>query len=351
MEKRNNIKLVVVSISGDAPLRRRVRTLWLCFAIITAGLLFSGCENGKPGVKRVGILCGLDVFASTIDGFRAGMKDLGYIEGADIVYDIKRTNFDLPAQERILREFVAQKVDLMVVMPTEVAIAAKEVTQGTQIPVVFCQTNIEGADVVKSVTEPGGNLTGVRYPGPDIALKRLEILHELMPQAKVFWAPYAGNLALIPPQLTVLRPAAAEMGVTLMETPADSASDLLQDLKARDKAGDIGMDAILMIIEPLIRTPSVFPVIGEFAARHRIPMGGTMYSKGGYSTLFGVATENLAVGRLTAQQAHKVLSGMPASAIPVVSAESFFQLNYKVAQELGVNVPEGLLKQADEVVY
>lgn len=351
MEKNNNIKPLVASISGDAPLRRYVRTLWLCFAIITAGLLFCGCENGKPRVKRVGILCGLDVFATTVDGFRAGMKDLGYVEGTNIIYDIRHTNFDLPAQERILRQFVSDKVDLIVVMPSEVAKAAKEVTEGTGVPVVFCQTNIEGTNVVKSVVEPGWNLTGVRYPGPDLALKRLEILHELAPRAKFIWVPYARHFPIVPDQLALLRPAAAEMGLTLVEAPADRVSDLIQDLEARDKAGEIGIDAVLLISEPMGRTNALFPAMGKFASKHRIPMGGVMYSLEGYSTLFGLATENIAAGKLAAQPAHKVLSGIPPATIPVVSAESFFQLNYKVAQELGLNVPEGLLKQADEVVY
>jgi len=70
----------------------------------------------------------------------------------------------------------------------------------------------------------------------------------------------------------------------------------------------------------------------------------------GYSSVFGVATDNLAVGRLAAAQAHKVLSGVPAGTIPVVSAESYFQLNCTVARALGLEVPEGLLKQADEII-
>jgi putative ABC transport system substrate-binding protein len=309
-------------------LTRRGRCVLLCFVVLTAGLLLSGCNSRKPEIRRVGILCGLDVFLSTLNGFKAGMKELGYAEGDDIVYDIQSTNFDMVAQERILRKFVADKVDLMVVFPSEVTIAAKEVTQGAQISVVFCQTNIEGANVIESVPEPGGNITGVRYPGPDLALKRFEIFHELAPQAKVFWVPYARNLPIVPDQLAALRPAASKAGVTLIECPADSGSDLIQDLEAREKSGDVDIDAVLFISEPLARTPIVFKVIGEFAAKHHIPIGGVLYSLGEYSTLFGVATENLAVGRLAAQQAHKVLRGMPAGTIPVVSAESYFQINY-----------------------
>jgi putative ABC transport system substrate-binding protein len=320
------------------------------FALLLLKLIVSGCVEPQPKIFRVGILCGLNVFAPTVDGFRAKMAELGYLEGKNIIYDVQQTNFDQTAEERILRKFVADKVDLLLAFPSEVSVAAKAVTQGTNIPVVFCQTNIEGTDLIKSVPEPGGNITGVRYPGPDLALKRFEILHELAPQAKRLWVPYAKNSPIVADQLAVLRPAAAEAGVALVEVPADNAADLLADLARRAKAADIGIDAVLFISEPLARTPAVFMAIGEFADQHRIPVGGVLYSIEGFSTVFGVATDNLAVGKLAAQQAHKVLKGIPAGTIPVVSAESYFQLNYKIARELGLAVPEGLLRQADEII-
>ncbi len=326
------------------------RKLWIVLVTLVLGLLLSGCGDQKPKLNRVGILCGLDVFAPTIDGFKAKMTELGYLEGKTIAYDVQRTNFDSAAQERIIRKFVADKVDMMLVLPSEVSVAAKALTQGTDIPVVFCQTNIEGTDLIKSVPEPGGNLTGVRYPGPDLALKRFEILHELAPQAKRMWVPYAKDVPIVPDQLKVLRPAAAKAGVTLVEARADGPADLIADLETRAKAADIGIDAVLFISEPLARTPAVFTKIGKFAATHRIPIGGVLYSLEGYSTVFGVATDNIAVGKLAALQANKVLRGTPPGTIPVVSAESYFQLNYGVAQELGLKVPEGLLKQADEII-
>ncbi|HOI96623.1 MAG TPA: ABC transporter substrate-binding protein [Syntrophobacter fumaroxidans] len=329
---------------------RRSLSLWVCFLAIAVGLLFSGCADRKPGMKRVGILCGLDVLFQTVEGFKGGMQEMGYVEGVDIAYDVKRTNFDPETEERILRKFVADRVDVILVFPSEPAITAKEVSQGTPIPVVFCQTYTEGTNLIKSVPEPGGNITGVRFPGPDLALKRFEILHELLPQAKVFWVPYARDVPIVPPQLAVLRPVAEQAGITLVESPFESPEDLFQFMEQRDKAGDIGIDAVLLISEPLTRIPAVFEAMGKFAFKHHIPIGGTIISSKEHSTLFGVAAKSLVSGRLAAVQTHKILKGMPAGSIPVISAESFFQLNYKVARELGLNVPEGLLKQADEII-
>jgi putative ABC transport system substrate-binding protein len=263
---------------------------------------------------------------------------------------VHRTNFDLPVQRRILQKFVADKVDAMVVFPSEVAVEAKAVTQGTQIPVVFCQTNIEGTNLIRSVREPGGNLTGVRYPGPDLALARFEILRMLAPRARRFWVPYAKDSPIVPDQLAILRPAAVRARVTLVEAPAASAAELETDLAARAKAADPGIDAILFISEPLARTPAVFPKIGKFAATFTLPIGGVLYSMEGYRTLFGVATDNIAVGRLAAQQMDKILRGASPGTTPVISAESLFQLDLRVAGALGLRVGEGLLKMADEVI-
>jgi putative tryptophan/tyrosine transport system substrate-binding protein len=330
--------------------RGRYRAFWICLVAMMVAPLVDGCGTQDTGSHRVGVLCGLDVFATTLDGFKSKMTELGYVDGKNIAYDVQRTNFDAAAEERILQKFVKDDVNVILVFPSEVAVAAKAITGGTHIPVVFCQTNTEGTGLVESIQAPGGNITGVRYPGPDLALKRFEILHELVPGAQRMWVPYAKKALIVPSQLEALRPVAAEAGVTLVEAPAGNGDELLADLERRSREVDIGIDAILFISEPLARTPAVFPKIGKFAVEHRIPIGGVLYSLEGYSTLFGVATNNIQVGKLAAQQVHKVLRGIPVGTIPVVSAESFFQLNTRVAREFGLTIPEGLLKQANEVI-
>lgn len=336
-----------MAIDGRSSIRKARCDIALVLAVC---LLVYGCNTEAGRSYRVGILCGLDVFASTVDGFKARMTELGYVEGRNMEYNLQRTNFHPEEEWSILRRFVADKVDLIVALPSEVALAAKKATLGTTIPLVFCQTNVEGIDLIQDLREPGGNITGVRYPGPDLALKRFEILHELVPSAKRIWVPYSMLSPIVPSQLAMLRPVAKKAGVTLVEAPAADAAALAADLESRTRGPDIGIDAILFISEPLARTPAAFLKIGELAARHNLPIGGVHYSLGGYTTLFGVATDNLAVGRLAAQQANKIFKGIPAGTIPIVSAESYFQLNLSVAQALGIQVSEGLLRQADEVI-
>jgi putative tryptophan/tyrosine transport system substrate-binding protein len=339
-------------MSGTIYSQSKRRTTWLMYVWIAVAILVLGGCSTAPATKvyHVGILSGLDYFADTADSFKAKMTELGYAEGKNIVYDVQKTNFDPAAEARILNKFVADKVDLIFVFPTEASLEAKQAIQGTDIPVVFANAFIEQGGLVNSVREPGGNVTGVRFPGTDIAIKRMEILRELAPQAKRLWVPYQKGYPNVPPQLEALRPAAAAAGVTLVEAPFANVAELQADLQARTNSADIGMDAILMIPEPLLVTPGAFPAIGQFAAEHKLLAGGTLIIAGDYSSVFGVISDNGAVGQQAAALADKILKGTTAGTLPVVSPESFLKINYKAAQALKLTVPDGLLRQAAEVI-
>ncbi len=325
---------------------------WLVVPIllVVMVLLLSGCATEKPQVYRVGVLSGLGYVAAITDAFKAEMAEFGYVEGENIVYDVQETEFDMAVYQSILQKFVADRVDLIFVFPTEASLEAKAATQGTDIPVLFDFALIEGMGLVQNVREPGGNITGVRYPGPDIALRRFEIMRELAPEAKRMWIPYQRGYPIVGPQLEVLYPAAQAAGITLIEAPADNAAELEAELQARAQSADLGLDAILFLAEPLAVTPDAFAVMGRFAAEHKIPIGGALMEAGGYGSIFGVNVDIISSGKQAAPLADKILKGTPAGSIPVVSAENFLQISYKVAQELGMGVPEGLLTQADEII-
>jgi putative ABC transport system substrate-binding protein len=321
----------------------------LLVGVVVISLLFSGCAQ-KPKVYRVGILSGVDAFASIADGFRAKMTELGYVEGKNIVYDVQKVNADPVGEQQVLKKFVADKVDLMFVFPTDSAVAAKAATQGTNIPVVFAFANLEGVDLVKSVREPGGNITGVRYPGPDLAVKRFEFLRELAPQVKRLWVTYVADYPATKSALEALRPAASSSGVTLVEVPVTNVEGIQADLQARAKSSDIGMDAILIMPEVLSQSPDGWAVISKFAAEHKVPIAGSAGFEADTGAIFSYIPDNVATGKLAAPLADKVLKGTPVGTIPVVTPESLLRINYKVAQALGLTVPGGLLKQAAEII-
>jgi putative ABC transport system substrate-binding protein len=307
-------------------------------------------EEEPQEIYRVGMLSGLSYAAEAADGFKAGMAELGYIEGQNIVYDLQETDFDMAMYRSVLNEFVEDEVDLIFVFPTEASQEAKAATQGTGIPVVFTIANIEDTGLIESIAVPGGNMTGVRYPGPDIALQRFEIMRELAPEAKRYWIPYQRGYPIVASQLEALRKAAEPAGITLIEAPADNAAEVQTLLDERDESADIGIDVILSLAEPLYVTPDAFLAICEFAAEHAIPNAGALIEVEGCGSLFGVHIHNFNTGKQVAPLADKILKGIPAGTISVVSAEPYFQFNYKVAQEMGLEVPQGLLERADEII-
>ncbi|MCX6814353.1 MAG: ABC transporter substrate-binding protein [Candidatus Aenigmarchaeota archaeon] len=322
----------------------------LLATLLIAVLFLSGCTTQTGKVYHVGILSGLDALSGIADSFKAKMTELGYIEGKNIVYDIQKTNFEPDKEQQILKKFVDDKVDLIFTFPTEPAVAAKAATQGTGIPVVFSFATIEDNNLVDSVRQPGGNITGVREPGPDIFVKRLEILHELAPQAKRVYITYNPNAPPVPPALDVLRKAAPLMNVTLVENPVATVEEIETDLQARNKSADIGMDAILMMGEPLSVSPPALEAMTKFATEHKIPIGGVgSYTIRG-SIVFSYEIVLDDMGKLAAPLTDKILKGTPAGTIPVVTPEAKLLINYKLAKELNLTVSEGLLARADEII-
>jgi putative ABC transport system substrate-binding protein len=324
----------------------RRQIILLAALLVVVCMFLSSCSEKKTKVYRVGILSGLDFLAGTFDGFKAKMTELGYVEGDNIIYDIHRTNFEPEREKQILKQFVEDKVDLIFTFPTEVSMAAKAATQGTEIPVLFANAFIEGFDLVKSVRNPGDHITGVQYPSRDIAIKSLEILLEVAPQAKRILLPYMEGYPTVPHQLEVLRPATASLGITLVELPVTSAADIEADLQARAQSADLGIDAIMHIAEPVATLPDVTAVISKFVAEHKMAYHGT-----GGKCVFILTVDPVQVGKQAAPLADKILKGTPAGTIPVVSADPVLTINYKAAQELGINVSEGLLAKADKIIH
>ncbi|OGF99120.1 hypothetical protein A2Y99_02595, partial [Candidatus Gottesmanbacteria bacterium RBG_13_37_7] len=258
-------------------------------------------------------------------------------------------NFNSSEEQKILEKFVDEKVDLIFAFPTEAATAAKTYTQRTNIPVIFAQSMIEGNNLVENVRQPGGNITGVRDPGPDITVKRLEIFHELAPQVKRVYIPYDLNFPAIPPVLKVLRPTASSLGIKLVELSAKSITDIQADLESRNSSDDIGIDAIMTLGQPLTSLPDVFMVLSEFAAEHHIPIGGIIQNNS-ENNIFVYESKFSEIGSLAAPLADKIFRGIPAGTIPVVTPEAYLMINYELAKELGLEVSERLLSRANEII-
>jgi putative ABC transport system substrate-binding protein len=292
----------------------------------------------------------LEYVAVIADSFLAKMSELGYVEGENIYYLQRRMDFDLEEYRRVLREFVANKVDAILVFPTEASMEAKEITAGTGTSVVFAFSNIEGTGLVKSIREPGGNITGVRYPGPDIAVKRLELVMELVPGVKRILIPYQRDYPIVFHQMEMIAPVAKKAGITLLEAPAANAEEIEAILAGYEKDGDPPFDAIMFVAEPLTVTPEPFVALTRFAQKHKILIGGALMTVDEYSSVFGVNADLVTTGEQAAFLVDKILHGTPAGSIPVISSDITLEFNVKAAQEFGVKISPELLRMAQVVV-
>ena len=335
--------------------KKNSQKLWTMLVwVVVVAMLLSGCGSSQQAkIYKVGVLSGLSAFSPAVDGFKSKMAELGYVEGKNISYDVQSTEVDFDAYKNITKKFVDDKVDMIFVFPTEASMEAKAATQGTDIPVVFTMsfTDVKGVDLIDSVREPGGNITGVRFPSSDMASKRLEILLQMAPNAKKIFVPYLKDYPNVPGQLDVIRPQAGSLGIELIEYAATSPQDLQAKLDSLVTTDGVGIDAILMIAEPLGITPPFYAELGKFAYDHKLPIGGALMTTAeGYDSIFGLLPDAKTAGEQAALLADKVFKGTVAGTIPVTTAENSLLINYKAAQALGLTVPEGLLKQANEVI-
>jgi putative ABC transport system substrate-binding protein len=334
----------------NANKRIKSRRILLGTFLIIICLFLSSCgEKEEEKVYQVGVLwTGGEFLGDILDSFKEKMTELGYIEDKNIVYDVYMAPLPV-GNEQVVQKYVDEKVDLIFSFATEAAIEAKAVAEGSGIPVVFTCAFIEGTGLVESVSNPGGSITGVRYPTTESATGRLEFLHEVAPQAKRIWVPYLKDYPTTSPQIEAIRPLALELGLTLIGEPfatPQEVKDYIDELAASD---DIVIDAILMLAEPFSVTPEVTDVVYKFADEHKLPISSFMVLKEAYGPIIGFHPTNTKMGSLAAIQADKVLRGTSAGALPVFTADNDLSINYKLIQKLGLNVSEGLLTRAYKI--
>jgi putative ABC transport system substrate-binding protein len=324
--------------------------LLLFILFVVTSFFINGCSEKKPKEYRVGILSGADTFHQIGDGFAAKMTELGYENGRNIIYDYQTANSDVVTYKNVVMKFIADKVDLIFVFPTEPALVAKATTLGTNIPIVFAMAGIERNNLVDSVSHPGGNITGVRYPRPELTVRRLNILLELAPQAKKVYVIYDQDYPVTSMALEELRPAASSLGITLVEDPVTTMEELRSKLETRSALHDIGIDAILLMPDILNNSHDGFKAIQHFASKHKLPIGGGMAFTADFGALFSCVPDNTEQGKLAAVMADKIFNGTPAGTIMLVTPKTRLRINYNVIQELGLTASDGLLSRADEII-
>jgi putative ABC transport system substrate-binding protein len=312
-----------------------------------SGLAFarSFAEAQQPAkVWRIGLShVGLDHVPPSLAGLREGLEALGYKEGKNIRLDWRNLR-DEEAAQVTAREFVRDRVDLIVAFEPQTVRAAKAAT--SQVPIVFLHVDDPVADgFVHSLAHPGGNLTG--FAGnPQLHDKRLQIFNELVPGLHRLLVlldpadPGTGRLwAVVQEAATSLKLQLVKREVT---TPADS-----ERVFGALKPGDV--DGVFVVSLSL---DTKFPsLIQRLASERHLPIPGPSKKLMAEGALFYYGVNYPALGEAAAQYVNKILKGTKPADLPVEYPTRFeLILNRKTAQALGLTIPQSLLLRADEVI-
>jgi len=325
----------------------------LALGLLLAPLAADAQQAGK--VYRVALIwlllpvsemAGPEPVQGATRAFVHALRDLGYVEGRNLILERRSLEGRLERASEIVAELVRLKVDVIVSSTNPVTRAAKEAT--TSIPIVMAAsvTPVE-AGLVASLARPGGNVTGLSLDtGPEIDGKRLELLKEAAPQiSRVAFV--GAKLAWEDPGAKHVQAAARALGLTLFHAeskPNDLAPAFA--VVTRERA-----DAVFAATGPTILGTSNRRVFIEFAAKSRLPASYPFreaVEDGGLMS-YGVSLVDLV--RRAAGYVDKILKGAKPADLPVEQPTKFeLVINLKTAKALGLTIPQSMFIRADEVI-
>jgi putative tryptophan/tyrosine transport system substrate-binding protein len=313
----------------------------LLAAAVLLGVLFSVADAQEPRrPSRIGVLnAAWAATHPTVEGLKAGLKELGFEDGRDVTFDIRFTEGKLAAMPAAAQALVKAGVDLIFTSQEAATQAAKDAT--TSVPIVFTLVSDPvGAGLVYTLAQPGGNVTGVSSLQTELMAKRLEVLKTLAPAVRRVWLLYYGADLSTAPMIGKAVAAAQRMKLELLPKGVLDASELKRVL--RDVRRD---DAVLA---PEGSNPDLTIAIIERSLALRVPalFGTALWI--GYGGLASYGPDYYAQGVQAAALVAKILKGTRPQDLPVEGAEKIdLAVNLKTAELLGLTVPRKILLRAD----
>ena len=310
-------------------------------------LRFGPAEAQQPTkIPRIGWLAGNLPYTQTprIEVFRQGLRELGYVEGKDIIIEARFNEGKLDQLPDLAAELVRLKVDLIVAIGTQAAQSAKSATK--TVPIVATSGDPVVSGLVASLARPGGNITGLANLTFELAPKRLELLKEAVPRVSrvaVLWNPDSRNSAQGLPETET---AAPSLGIKLQSIRVKAPDDFEQAFSAmkKERAG-----AFIPLRSPLILTQ--LKRIVNLAAKNRLP---AMYDDKAFAEAGGLMSYGTLLSDLDRRLAvyvDKILKGAKPAELPVEQPMKFeFIVNLKTAKHIGLTIPPNVLARADKVI-
>jgi putative ABC transport system substrate-binding protein len=297
-------------------------------------------------VARIGFLSlgPASVWSSRVEALRAGLRDLGWVEGKNVVIEFRWAD-NVSQLPQLAAALVRMNVDVIFASSSTMVEPARQATK--TIPIVFSNhADPISTGHVASLNRPGGNITGLSELATELNAKALEILKEALPHATrigVLWNPTTPSQV---PGLQAVKAAGAKLGLALHVVSAVSVEEFDGALASMAQEGVGGVFVVPSPLTTMQRTPLV-----QLALRYRLP---TMFQskeslEAGGLMSYGADRDDLV--RRAAAYIDKILKGAKPADLPVEQASRYqLIINLKTAKALGLEIPTTLLARADEVI-
>jgi putative ABC transport system substrate-binding protein len=319
-------------------------SLLRCFWVAVAILLWlpthaaEAQEAHRP--FRIGVLnAAWAASHPTVEGLKAGLKELGVEDGRDVTFDIRFTEGKLDAMPAAAGDLVKAGVDLIFTSQEAATQAARDATKS--VPIVFTLVGDPvGAGIVGKLAQPGGNVTGVSSLQTELVAKRLEVLKTLTPTVRRVWLIYYGVDLGTTPMIGKALEAAQRMNLEVLPKGVLDAGELKQVLR-EVRRGDA-------VLAPEGSNPDLTVAIIEQSLALRVPavFGTALWV--GYGGLVSYGPDYYAQGVQAAALVAKIRRGARPQDLPVEGAEKIdLAVNLKTADLLGLTVPRKILLRAD----
>jgi len=299
-------------------------------------------------IPHIGYLTG--TFASATPGrrdvFRQGLRELGYVEGQNLILVQRFADGKLERLPELAEELVRLNVDIIVTAGLGPTRAAKAAT--TTIPIVMTnEGDPVGAGLVKSLARPGGNITGLSTLAPELNGKRLEILKEMVPKLSrvaVFRTSTQPGIAQILKELDI---AAKALDIRLQYLDVLEHKHISRTFQAATKERAGG--ALFIVAGAVVNEQRA--QIAALAVKSRLPVmyTGRAYVESGGLVTYGINTEDL--DRRAATYVDKILKGQKPGDLPIEQPMKFhFIINLRAAKGIDLTIPPNVLVRADRVI-
>ena len=319
--------------------------LSLTIATVVLGAIAEAQQPGK--VPRIGFLS--TTFPSNLparlEAFRQGLRELGYVEGKNIIIDYRYGEGKIDHLPVLSDELVRLKVDVIVTSGPSPTRAAKRAT--ATIPIVMTwDYDPVGNGFVSSLARPGGNITGLSTLAPEISGKQMELLKETVPKLSrlaVF------GTSTVPGNADALRSteiASDALKVHLQYLEIRNRKDIESGFRAARKGR---ADAVLALASRVLVSDRIH--VANLAVKSRLPViyGESEHVEAGGLMTYGVSISDLF--RRSATYVDKILKGAKPADLPVEQPTKFeFIINLKAAKQIGLTIPPDVLARADRVI-